>query len=46
MLSFSGLDGSRKVTAQIDPTGVGEAFTDLDVTTNGDLVCGLCDRLA
>ncbi|KAF7974145.1 hypothetical protein HWV62_13381 [Athelia sp. TMB] len=33
-----GLDGSRRVKAQIDPTGTGEAFTDLEVTTNGDLI--------
>jgi len=31
-----GLDGSRFVTAQIDPTGTGENFQDATVTTNGD----------
>src|ERR1700753_4046996 len=33
---FSGLDGSRAVKAQIDPTGTGNNFEDATVTTNGD----------
>lgn len=31
-----GIDGSRFVTAQIDPTGTGDNFQDATVTTNGD----------
>ncbi|KDR81987.1 hypothetical protein GALMADRAFT_114882 [Galerina marginata CBS 339.88] len=33
-----GIDGSRKVKAAVDPTGTGASFTDMTVTTNGDLV--------
>lgn len=32
-----GLDGSRQVTAAVDPTGTGNSFTALTVSTNGDL---------
>lgn len=32
----AGVDGSRQVTAQIDPTGTGNSFQAATVTTNGD----------
>jgi len=32
----AGTDGSRQVTAQIDPTGTGKSFQAATVTTNGD----------
>jgi len=31
------IDGSRKVSAQIDPTGTGNSFQEATVTTNGEL---------
>jgi len=37
--NFNGLlDGSREVTAKIDPTGTGQNFQEATVTTNGDRV--------
>ncbi|KAH9483576.1 hypothetical protein JR316_0003046 [Psilocybe cubensis] len=32
------LDGSRQVSAAVDPTGTGSSFTPMTVTTNGDKV--------
>jgi hypothetical protein len=32
----SGSDGSRSVTAQVDPTAVGKKFTPATVTKNGN----------
>lgn len=40
----AGQDGSRQVTAQIDPTGTGKSFVAGTVTQNGDLVRALYSR--
>lgn len=32
---FSGTDGSLLFKAQVDPTGTGEHFVPMDITTNG-----------
>jgi hypothetical protein len=38
MISLSGADGSRKVSAQVDPSGTGKNFVKMTVTDNGDPV--------
>lgn len=38
IFNHSGKDGSRQVTALVDPTGTGKSFVAATVKTNGDLV--------
>ena len=40
----SGADGSRKVTAKVDPTGTGVKFIKMTVVVNGDPVRFFSDR--